>query len=88
MTAPGEAYIVINPFFALGAPHTTFFISFSPTSTSQTLSLSAFGCFSVFKIFATLNISRPAERFSTLSTSSPMFVNCSKSLFSLDFVSK
>jgi hypothetical protein len=55
----------------LGAPHTTFFISFSPKSTSQTFSRSAFGCFSVFKIFATLNKSRPADKFSTLSTSSP-----------------
>ena len=47
--APGGAYIVINPSLALGAPHTTFLISFSPTSTSQTFSRSAFGCFSVFK---------------------------------------
>ena len=29
--APGGAYIVINPSFALLAPHTTFFNSFSPT---------------------------------------------------------
>ena len=57
---------MINPSLALGAPHTTFFISFSPTSTSQTFSRSAFGCFSVFKIFATLNKSSPADKFSTL----------------------
>ena len=52
------------------------------------LSRSAFGCFSVFKIFATLNKSRPADKFSTLSTSRPTFVNCSKSLSSFSFVSK
>ena len=86
--APGGAYIVINPSLALGAPHTTFLISFSPTSTSQTFSRSAFGCFSVFKIFAILNKSRPADKFSTLSTSSPTFVSCSKSLPSFNFVSK
>ena len=86
--APGGAYIVINPSLALGAPHTTFFISFSPTSTSQTFSRSAFGCFSVFKILATLNKSRPTDKFSTLSTSSPTLVSCSKSLSSFNLVSK
>ena len=54
ITAPGGAYIVIKPSLALDAPHTTFFKSFSPISTSQTFKRSAFGCFSDFKIFATL----------------------------------
>ena len=79
--APGGAYIVINPSFAFAAPHTTFLISFSPTLTSQTLSRSALGCFSVLMIFATLNNSFSEERLSTLSTSNPILVNCSKRFF-------
>ena len=55
MIAPGGAYIVINPSLAFAAPHTTFLSSFSPTLTSQILSLSAFGCFSVLTILAILN---------------------------------
>ncbi|SVC62082.1 uncharacterized protein METZ01_LOCUS314936, partial [marine metagenome] len=51
--APGGAYIVKRFFFAFDAPQTTFTLSFLPISTSQTLSLSAFGCFSAFCIFAT-----------------------------------
>ena len=75
IVAPGGAYIVSNPSLALVAPHTTFFNSFSPILTSQILSRSAFGCFSVFIIFATLNNSLPEDKFSTLSTSRPIFVN-------------
>ena len=44
--------MVIKPSFALAAPHTTFFSSFSPTLTSQTFNLSALGCFTIFKIFS------------------------------------
>ena len=54
---PGGAYIVKRFFFAFDAPQTTFIVSFLPISTSQTLSLSAFGCFSAFFIFATIKSS-------------------------------
>ena len=84
--APGGAYIVSNPSFAFSAPHTTFLVSFSPIFTSQTLSRSAFGCFSVFIISATLNNSLSPERLSTLSTSRPILVSCSKRFFSFRFV--
>ena len=84
--APGGAYIVSNPSFAFSAPHTTFLISFSPIFISQTFSRSAFGCFSVFMISAILNNSLSAERLSTLSTSRPMLVSCSKRFFSFRFV--
>ena len=77
--------MVINPSFALSAPHTTFLSSFSPIFTSQTLSRSAFGCFSVLIIFAILNNSLSEDKFSTLSTSNPIFVSCSKSSFSFTF---
>ena len=62
IVAPGGAYIVINPSFAFAAPQTTFFKSFSPTLTSQTLSRSAFGCFSVLIIFAILNNSLSVDK--------------------------
>ena len=58
----------------------------SPIFTSQTFSRSAFGCFSIFTISATLNNSLLAERLSTLSTSRPMLVSCSKRFFSFRFV--
>ena len=61
MIAPGGAYIVINPSLAFLAPHTTFLNSLFPIFTSQTLSLSAFGCFSTFTILAILNKSNPAN---------------------------
>ena len=82
--APGGAYIVDSPSLALFAPHTTFFNSFSPILTSQTLSRSAFGCFSIFIIFATLNNSLPLDKFSTLSTSKPILVSLSKSFSSFN----
>ena len=46
-------------------------------STSQTLSLSALGCFSAFKIFATTKSSSLPPCFSTLSTSRPTSVSFS-----------
>ena len=79
---------MIKPSLAFGAPHTTFLISFSPTSTSQTFKRSALGCFSVFKIFATLNKSKPSDKFSTLSTSSPISVNFSSNFSSLSLTDK
>ena len=77
-----------RPSLALTAPQTTFLISLLPISTSQTFSLSALGCFSVFKIFATLNNSNPSDKFSILSTSRPMSVNFSRSLSSLALIFK
>ena len=69
--------MVNNPSLAFGAPQTTFNKSFSPTSTSQTFSLSASGCFSVLIIFAILKESKSDNGVSTFSTSSPMSVNFS-----------
>ena len=55
IVAPGGAYTVSKPSLALSAPQTTL-ITFLPSKvTSQTLSLSAFGCFSAFNILAILN---------------------------------
>ena len=85
---PGGAYTVISPSTALAAPHTTFLNSFSPTSTSQTFSRSAFGCFIVLIILATLKSSLSEERFCTPSTSNPTLVSCSKRFFSFKFVFK
>ena len=64
---------MISPSLALGAPHTTFLSSPSPISTSQTLSLSAFGCFFVLITLAILNNSVPDDKFSTVSTSESNF---------------
>ena len=86
--APGGAYTVSRPSLAFAAPQTTFLISLLPTSTSQTLSLSALGCFSVFIIFATLNKSNPSDKFSILSTSRPMSVSFSRSLSYLALIFK
>ena len=60
--APGGAYTVRRPSLAFAAPQTTFLISLLPTSTSQTLSLSALGC-----LFAVSYTHSPSPR--DLSTS-------------------
>ena len=60
-----------------GAPHTTFTGFPDPISTSQTLSLSALGCFSALMIFATTKLSSSSDCFSTLSTSKPTSVSLS-----------
>jgi hypothetical protein len=45
----------------LSAPHTTLTTEEPPVVTSQSFSLSAFGCFSVFNIFAILNSDKLPE---------------------------
>ena len=67
--------MVIRPSLALGAPQTTFKISFPPIVTSQTFNLSALGCLSVFKTFAILNLPNSPEFSFIPSTSSPIFVS-------------
>ena len=86
--APGGAYTVIKPSLALSAPQTTLTTLDPPILTSQSLSLSAFGCFSVFNIFTILNSDILPELSLIPSTSSPMFVNFSIISFTLAFVLK
>ena len=55
-------------------------------STSQTLSLSALGCFSILITFETKNFSKSKDVLSTLSTSNPISVSFFISWFSEFFV--
>ena len=78
ITEPGGAYIVKRLSLALGAPHTTFTIFFSPISTSHNFNLSAFGCLLAFIIFATIKSLNSFLIGSTFSTSKPMLLSFSK----------
>ena len=69
--------MVIKPSFALAAPHTTFFSSFSPTLTSQTFNLSALGCFVTGVTVVTAvggmgNVGVTANSFSSVSLDPPL----------------
>ena len=77
-----------RPSLALSAPQTTLTTEDPPVVTSQSFNLSAFGCFSVFNIFAILNSDKLPEPSLIPSTSNPIFVNLSTTSFILAFVFK
>ena len=86
MVLPIGAYIVSSPSLALVAPQTTSLIS-SPTSTLQTLSLSASGCFSADNTFPTKKPFRSFSGLITDSTSKPISVRLSVISSKEEFVS-
>ncbi|OQA74121.1 MAG: hypothetical protein BWY32_03708 [bacterium ADurb.Bin243] len=71
--APILATGTISPSAMFLAPHTI--VSFSEAqSRVQTVSFSAFGCFSILSILPQTTFSRPLARYSTASTLSPPMV--------------
>ncbi len=75
--APTKATATFSPFLALGAPHTILSNSFFPTSTRQTVSLSALGCLTTCFIWPITISLKSCPKYWIASTPVPVISNFS-----------